>query len=76
MGDYMSDDNKYEMPVGFSLSLSSNPIALDYFSTLDIETKLNIKHYIQDNNNEYDALRRTNQVISCLNNNNIDFLSQ
>lgn len=70
----MSDDSKFEMPVGFSLSLSTNPNALDYFATLDLDTKLNIKNYIQNGNNSYDALNRTNNVIFCLNNQNTNFL--
>lgn len=70
----MSDDSKYEMPVGFSLSLTANPNALDFFATLDLNTKLNIKDYIRNGSSSYDVVRRTNQVISCLNNNDTSFL--
>ena len=68
------DDSKFEMPVGFSLSLGVNQKALDYFSTLDLDTKLKIKDYIQDSSNGNEALEKTNSVINSLNNNNLNFL--
>lgn len=70
----MNDDSKYEMPVGLSLSLSVNPNALDYFSTLDIDTKLNIKNYLQSSSDGTEALKKNNEVIQCLNNYNTNFL--
>lgn len=68
------DESKYEMPIGFSLSLSVNQKALDYFSTLDLNTKLKIKDYIQNSSNGDEVLERTNIAINSLSNNNVNFL--
>lgn len=68
------DDSKYEMPIGFSLKLGTNQTALNYFSTLDLDTKLKIKNYIQDNSSDKNSLRKTNDVISSLSECNLDFL--
>ena len=70
----MNDDSKFEMPVGLSLGLSVNPHALDYFSKLDIDTKLNIKSYLQNSSDGTEALKKNNEVIECLNNYNTNFL--
>ena len=68
------NESKYEMPIGFSLSLGVNQKALDYFSTLDLDTKLKIKEYIQNSSTSDEALEKTNIAINSLNNNNISFL--
>lgn len=68
------DNSKYEMPVGFSLSLGVNQKALNYFSTLDLDTKLKIKDYIQNSSSGDEALEKTNIAINSLSNNNVNFL--
>lgn len=71
----MINEDDYEMPVGFSFKLTENPIALNYFYTLDLYTKLKIKDYIQDNNSELEAMHKTNYAIENLNQGNINFLN-
>lgn len=68
------NNNKFEMPIGFSLSLGMNNGALKYYSTLDNTIKLKIKDYLKNASTGDEALERNNIVINSLNNNNINFL--
>lgn len=71
----MKDESKYEMPIGFSLSLGVNQEALNYFSTLDLDTKLKIKNYIQNNASSEEALGKTQVAIDSLSHNHTNFLT-
>lgn len=70
------NNNNFEMPIGFTFLLSINQNALKYFSNLNINTKEQIKTYIQNSINSDDAKYRINNAINCMNNNTIEFLNK
>lgn len=69
------NNNYFEMPIGFSLSIGTNQEALKYFGNLDIDMKNKIKSYIQNCTDENDAKYRINNAIDCMSKGNISFLN-
>ncbi len=69
----MKDNKKGNIPVGFSMSLAQNKIALDNYSTLGEKDKDKIITYIASSSTGAEAKERIDSVISKLENDNTLF---
>ncbi len=63
-----------EMPVGFAMSLSMHPQAMQYYSGLSLQQQTDIVKYVQNNKTGMEAKEKVDSAIRGLENNNIDFL--
>lgn len=69
------DNNEFEMPIGFALSVGINQDAQKYYANLNINTKKQIKEYIKNNITGDEALEKINIAVNSLANNSLDFLN-
>jgi hypothetical protein len=64
-----------KLPVGFAFSLAQNEEALNFFGTLDRNTQMQIKGYVQNVSTGDEAKQKINTCVECLAKKNTDFLS-
>lgn len=70
------NETEKEMPIGFLFKIAMDNNALNYYSTLNINTKNEITNYIQNSVSGDEAKKRIGNVIEHLKNNNLDFLGK
>lgn len=70
----MKNNNKSNVPVGFTMNLAQSPQALNYYSNLSEEERNKINNYIESSTSGNEAKKRIENVISNLENNHLNTL--
>lgn len=68
----MKNNKKGNIPIGFSMSLAQNPVALNNYSNLSNEEREKINTQIKSSATGPEAKNKIENIISDLENNNIN----
>lgn len=68
----MKNNKKGNIPIGFSMSLAQNPAALNNYSNLSDEEREKINTQIKSSTTGHEAKNKIENIISDLENNNIN----
>lgn len=64
-----------ELPISLAMSLGMHEFAMDFYSSLDANTRNKIKSYIQDCNSGTEAKEKIKTTTTNLEKHNLDFLN-